>query len=104
MSSTTLAFLTVDSPAAQGARQRIPTDDRGRLPNFIAIRRRLPGEVVTRSAAIRNFCRECLGWDPAGAGSMAEAVRRCTTEECWLHQWRNGPLDNSDLEVEATSR
>lgn len=72
--------------------------ERGReLPVYVTRRRRHPGEVVTRSASIRNFCRECLGWDAAGCGSLAAAVAECSARECWLWPWRNGAIEVDDV-------
>jgi len=52
-------------------------------------RRRKPGEITNRTQAIRNFCRECMGWVP----SVTDEVRRCCAPECWLYPWRNGKVD-----------
>ena len=77
---------------ATESRHRVPRDKASRLPTYIRHRRRKPKEVVTRSAAIQAHCRECMGWDSGGLGSVAEAVRVCTAPECWLYPWRNGKL------------
>ncbi len=77
---------------ARELRHRVPRDRSRWLPTYIRHRRRKPDEVVTRSAAIQAHCRECMGWDSGGLGSVAEAVRECTAPECWLYPWRNGKL------------
>lgn len=59
----------------------------------IHMRRKEPGEVSSRSDAIKNFCRECLGWDSGGCGSMAAAVKACNVRCCWLHPYRMGAVD-----------
>lgn len=79
-----------------GDRGRLPSGKKKELPTYIKHRRREPGEVVTRSAAIQAFCRECVGWDSDGCGSVAGNVRSCACEECWLHPWRNGKLDDGN--------
>lgn len=78
---------------AEGGRVRPPRDSSERLPTYVKHRRRRSGEVVTRSASIQAHCRECVGWDSGGLGSVAEAVRRCQARECWLWVYRNGRLD-----------
>lgn len=83
----------IDS-SGRAALHRPARSNQGRvLPATLHRRRREPGEVVTRSASIQNHCRECLGWDSGGAGTLAEAVRDCCSPGCWLWPWRNGPLD-----------
>lgn len=81
-----------DSGAEPG-RPRAPRDSSGRLPTYVKHRRRQSGEVVTRSAAIQAHCRECVGWDSGGLGSVAEAVRQCGARACWLWPYRNGKVD-----------
>lgn len=49
----------------------------------IVRRRRRPGEVVTRAAAIRNHCIECMGY-------VATEVKDCTAPACWLYPYRMG--------------
>ena len=61
----------------------------------IVHRRREPGEIASRKHSIQNFCRECLGWDPDGFGSVAENVRNCVGERCWLYPYRTGKLDEN---------
>lgn len=68
-----------------------------RRKNGIVSRRRKPGERMDRSFCIRNFCRECMGWESEGAGSMAEAIRACPAPECWLYTWRNGKEEVDEL-------
>lgn len=85
---------------ADGARQRDARDDRGRLPDGTHDRRREPGELISRSAAIRNHCRECVGWHAGGLGSVAAAIRECPAVECWLWPWRNGPMGRERQVVE----
>jgi hypothetical protein len=80
------------SPTPPAALQEV---QKPRLSEHLYNRRRLPGEVVTRSAAIQNFCRECLGWNSGGLGSLAENIRSCDCQECWLWPWRNGGLDDT---------
>ena len=41
-------------------------------------RRRKKGEYSTRNIAIQNFCRECVGFDADGMGSLAANVRALT--------------------------
>jgi hypothetical protein len=65
-------------------------------------RRRMSGDIPTRSAAVRSFCYECLGWEPDGHGGMAAVVRSCTCRECHLWPYRNGPLDQRGLAEEVT--
>ena len=62
--------------------------------------RREAGLVLGRSDAIRSFCYECMGWDPAGAGSMAAAVRHCPARCCHLWPYRNGPIDSAGIVAE----
>jgi hypothetical protein len=54
--------------------------------------RRRPDQIPSPKVAIMNFCRECNGWDSGGEASLAEAVRKCPAEECWLWPWRTGRL------------
>jgi ribosomal protein L44E len=63
--------------------------------------RRKPGQVATRSVAIRWFCYECMGFDSGGLGSVAAAVRDCPAKKCPLWPWRNGPLDQKGLASEV---
>ncbi len=56
-------------------------------------RRRQPGEIPTRRITTQNFCRECMGWDSDGFGSIAANVRNCPCKECWNYPYRNGSLD-----------
>ena len=46
-------------------------------------RRRLPDEISTARAAIRNHCLECVGYESA-------EVARCTAPACWLYPYRFG--------------
>ena len=46
-------------------------------------RRRLPHEIATARAAIRNHCLECCGYESG-------EVVRCTAPECWLFPYRFG--------------
>ena len=56
-------------------------------------RRREPGEIPSMKCAIQNNCRECLGWDAGGCGSLSQAIRECCSPKCWFYPWRNGVLD-----------
>lgn len=56
-------------------------------------RRRKPGEVATRTVAIQNMCRECMGFTADDMPSLAATVKACTAYECWLWPWRNGKID-----------
>lgn len=56
-------------------------------------RRRQPGEVPTPATAIQNQCRECMGWDADGCGTLTNAIRQCSATECWLWPWRVRGLD-----------
>ena len=59
-------------------------------------RRRHPDEVPDIRTAVVNNCRECMGYEPgAGEGSLANVVRGCTAETCWMWPWRTGKLDPS---------
>jgi hypothetical protein len=58
--------------------------------------RRKAGEVRSPQDSIISFCTECItgyGLDVGGAGSVAEAINRCTAPECHLYPWRNGKLE-----------
>ena len=81
-----------DSGAELG-RTRASRVSSERLPTYVKHRRRELGEVVTRSASIQAHCRECVGWDSGGLGSVAEAVRQCQARVCWLWPYRNGKVD-----------
>ena len=59
----------------------------------MATDRRQAGQIANKKLSIQNFCRECHGFDPGGAGGMAAAVRSCEATACWLWPWRNGSLD-----------
>ena len=56
-------------------------------------RRKNPEELPSRTLAIRNYCRECLGWDAAEHSSLTAAVKACTVRACWLHPYRCGAVD-----------
>ena len=56
----------------------------------------MPGEVATRSVAIRNHCLECCGYNNA-------EVRRCSGPECWLYPYRMGTLDREVAENAASA-
>ena len=43
----------------------------------------MPGEIATRSVAIRNQCIECMGY-------AAHEVKECSAPECWLYPYRMG--------------
>ena len=45
---------------------------------------------VDRASAVRQFCNGC---QCIPVGARRDAVRDYSTVECWLHPWRNGPLD-----------
>jgi hypothetical protein len=81
-----------NDPSAEERRRRNPRGRLDRLPTYVKHRRRHEGESVTRSAAIQAHCRECVGWDSGGLGSVAEAVRQCPSSGCWLWPYRNGAL------------
>jgi hypothetical protein len=58
--------------------------------------RRKAGEVRNQRDSIISLCTECItgyGLDVGGAGSVAEAINRCTAPECHLYPWRNGKLE-----------
>lgn len=59
-------------------------------------RSRKPGEIATRCLSIRNFCYECMGYDPGDSGSLSAAVKECTAVSCWLWPWRNGKVDTDE--------
>lgn len=59
-------------------------------------RRREPPEVLTRKAAIRSFCLECLG-------CKTRDIRGCTAHECHLWPYRLGGLDVAGIEAEKAS-
>lgn len=46
-------------------------------------RRRHPRELPTQTAAIRNHCLECCGYQDG-------EVERCSAPACWLYPWRTG--------------
>jgi len=46
-------------------------------------RRRLPQEISTARAAIRNHCLECVGYE-------SSEVASCTAPACWLYPYRLG--------------
>ena len=75
-----------------GARATL-SEGRAGYSNRLFKRRRLRGEVPTRLYAIQNQCRECVGFNSGGLGSIAENVRQCPATECWLWPWRNGNED-----------
>ena len=55
----------------------------------IVKRRRMPGEIPTLRAAIRNHCLECMGWEQA-------EVPGCTAPMCWLWPFRmSGGVDTA---------
>ena len=54
-----------------------------RLRTNVHRRRREKGEFPTASAAIRNHCLECVGY-------QTNEVRLCTAPKCWLYPWRFG--------------
>ena len=56
-------------------------------------RRRRLGEIVTRKEAIRNQCFECMGYSHAEIG-------RCCAPECWLYPFRQGAVDDEEMESE----
>jgi len=77
--------------------------ERARMINMrrLVKRRREPGETPSMKCATQNFCRECMGWDAAESGSLAQAIRECSAAECWLYPWRTGKLDVETYEPET---
>ncbi len=54
-----------------------------KMSKAIQRRRRLPDEIPTPKAAIRNHCLECVGY-------VVQEVELCTAPQCWLFPWRLG--------------
>jgi len=77
---------------ARGRAERIRIQGKINCRTLERRRRRLH-EIPTKAVAIRNFCRECLGFDSGGEGSLQAAIAKCPAYECWLYPWRNGKLD-----------
>ena len=75
-----------------------PSEGRAEYSNRLVKRRRHPGEVATRRYALQNFCRECVGFNSGGLGSITENVRQCPATECWLWPWRAGSIDSEAWE------
>ena len=93
-----MAFDGVDKEAAAKKsqetrkRRRALINAKGRARD-----RRRADEIRSPRDSIISFCTECItayGLDVGGAGSVAEAINRCTAPECHLYPWRNGKLED----------
>jgi hypothetical protein len=51
-------------------------------------RDREPGEVPTRTLAIQNFCRSCLGFEADDGKTLRQSVLDCESQTCWLWPYR----------------
>lgn len=63
-----------------------------RLSKKIEKNRRPPGKVATAMTSVRNFCLECVHYQP-------NEVALCAAPQCWLWPLRFGKYPKADFEV-----
>ena len=76
-----------------------PSEGRAEYSNRLVKRRRHSGEVATRRYALQNFCRECVGFNSGGLGSITENIRHKGARHRGFDVSRHYPLFHHIVEV-----